>query len=214
MENEQQHMADNAPEGEARKTGGVMRMLLRVLLGIVGAIVLLILIVVLLLQTNWGGQYLSRTALNLLDPFNQARLEADVTGGNFLSGIDLANVYLIREDSLLGDRNLVEVGTMRLRYSLRGLLRGRLSISSIELRIPRVRMHQMHDGSWDLVDVFPGQEEVDTSASALTFIIDDIRLTDGSFAAHYFAPQRDSVFTIDDLNAHVKIGRASCRERG
>ena len=203
MENEQQHMADDAPEGEARKTGGVMRMLLRVLLGIVGAIVLLILIVVLLLQTNWGGQYLSRTALNLLDPFNEARLEADVTGGNFLSGIDLANVYLIREDSLLGDRNLVEVDTLRLRYSLLGLLRGRLSISSIELRNPRVRMHQMHDGSWDLLDVFPRQEEVDTSASALTFIIDDIRLTDGSFAAHYFAPERDSVFTIDDLNAHV-----------
>ena len=178
-------------------------MLLRVLLGIVGAVMLLVLIVLILLQTNWGGQYISRTALNLLDPFNEARLEVDVTGGNFISSLDLANIHLIKEDSLLGDRNLVEVDTLRLRYSLLGLLRGRLTVSSIEVLNPRIRMHQLHDGSWDLLQILPEREEVDTSASAFIFEIEDIRLRNGDFAAHYFAPERDSVFTVDDLNAHI-----------
>jgi translocation and assembly module TamB len=161
-------------------------------------------IVLLLLQTNWGAQMATRLILGFVDPFSDAVLRVEKTEGTFITRLDLTGVSIVQKDSIRGERHLVEIDSLRLRYSLRGLLSRRLSFSEFHAVNPRVRMHQLADGSWDLVNALPIPEEVDTSAAAFLVEMAELSMVNGRAAIHFYPAEHDSVMHVDDFNVFVR----------
>lgn len=193
------------PEVQAeRKRRSVPAILLRVVWVFLSSLVVLILLILLLLQSNWGAQLGGRVLLGLLDPFNEAVLRIDRVGGTFLTGLDLEGVRLVKKSEGEQEETLVSMDTLRMRYSLRGLLRRRLSFSEIYISNPSVVMTQQADSSWDLINILPIPEEVDTTAQAFVLEMQNVTVEGGRFAAHYYAPGRDSVFSIYDANTRIR----------
>lgn len=159
----------------------------------------LVVLVLLLVQTRWGSQVVGEALIALADPFEGATLEAGRIGGNWLTSLELRDVTVTRDDSV----RMVHVDTIRVRHRLLDLFWMTYHARSISVAGPEITMTQRADTSWDLLDaLLPETAAPDTTPGSFTVQFDQLRLTDGRFAARFYASGRDSVFQIDDLNTN------------
>lgn len=210
--NQNPHNDAEAPgvqTSDSKRARSVVKTVLSVLWVVVSVLVVLLLLVLVLLQTNWAAQRVGQFAVGVIDPFNDAELQVDRVGGTFITRLELDGVRLVKtNDGPQREETLASIDTLRVRYSLLGLLRGRVSISELEVTNPSVSMEQQPDGSWDLMNIFPESDEPDTT-SAFTLELDRVTLNNGSVEARFYAPDRDSTLVLSDLNlraGNVEIG--------
>jgi translocation and assembly module TamB len=197
---EQHTYPDEHEAGEPIVRRSWLRVILHVIWISLAAFVLTILLALLLLQTNWGAQTGTRIVLGLVDPLSDAVIRVEQTRGTFLTSLDLRGVQIVHKDSIRGERELVRIDTLQARYSLLGILGRRLSVKEFRIVNPQVRMHQLADGSWDLINAMPFPEEVDTAATAFLLDMRNIAVLNGNLAMHYYPQERDSVMYFDDVN--------------
>ena len=202
----------SAPDStESRRKSSVLSVILRSILAVVSALIILVLVVLVVLQLNWGAQLAGRVVLGIVDPFNGAEIEVDRFGGTFLTRLELEGVRLLKtspDDQ--PEEMFATIDTLKVRYSLLGLLKGKIPITELRVINPSIWMEQQIDGSWDLINIFPTSDEPDTTSS-LTLVLDDITLSNGNLEARFYSPERDSTLYISDLNLHagtVEIGEA------
>ncbi len=193
---------NRAPTPESSETppprvAGKRRWGLRALLGLA----LMLVGAALALRTEWGATHAVRFALDRLDLFEGARLEVGRAGGNGFTRLALYDVRLVREDGT----PLAHIDTVTARYRLWPLLRKELRLDSVAVVRPVVTMRQEADGSWDLVNALPLETTAaDTAASGFRIRLDAATLRAGRAEARFFAPDRDSLFRLDDLALRLR----------
>ncbi|WP_233993977.1 translocation/assembly module TamB [Salinibacter altiplanensis] len=194
---------DAASGSRARRWG---RRLLWGVGGVVGTAVGLVGLVLLGLQTETGAtaaaQFLARQA----NPLPQTTLTVGRASGTWVQSLRLTNVSLTRPDSgASAPASMAHIDTLAVQYRLGALLRGRLHLTSVSLRGPSVTLRQAPDSTWDWARRLPASEPApgDTSAS-FPIEVDRFRLTDGAFAAQFYAGGRDSTAQIQDLAVQTR----------
>jgi translocation and assembly module TamB len=193
------------PEAEERQRARWQRVLRRALLGVgilLGVVLGLLLLIALALQTEWGRQKVEELAVGqiqgLLAEGNTVTVER--IDGNFLTGAYLLGL-VIEQDG----EPVIRVDTARVDYDLLTLLDRRVSLGEVYAGGVSVFARQRADSTWNLADLLAPAAE-DTSATTgepFTITMDDARLANGRVEARFYAGGRDSVLTVDGLNAHV-----------
>ncbi|MEM8485094.1 MAG: translocation/assembly module TamB domain-containing protein [Bacteroidota bacterium] len=162
--------------------------LVRPTLGLLGVCLLLLF----LLHTSWGLTLVGKTVLRQLDIFPGATLTIDKISGSPFGSLSIESIELTAEnDSLLADIEHVD-----LEYSLRQILRGTYVFEKLAITSPQIRMTQIEDASWDLMNVLP---ESDTTAATPYVQFDHLSITRGTVAAHTYTAGTDSTYYIRDL---------------
>ena len=158
------------------------------------------------LQTETGAtsaaQFLARQA----NPMPQTSLTVERASGSWLRSLRLTNVSLTRPDSATASPvTMARVDTLAVQYRIGALLRGRLHLTDVSLSGPSVTLRQAPDSTWDWVRHLPASEPApaDTGA-ALPIQVDALRLTDGAFAAQFYAGGRDSTARIQGLTLRTR----------
>lgn len=120
-----------------------MRRAIKYLLWIAGSFFLLILLALLFTQTAFFREILKKQLISQSAKFISLDLEIDKLGGNFYNQIQLENVSLKdRENEVLGFQSL------QVKYNLWQLLEKEISIDSILIVSPYLKIWQQQDSSW------------------------------------------------------------------
>lgn len=201
------------PSGQNEKTEQtqgrrVLRWMLIGLGGLVGAVLLLILGFLLVLQTNWGASRVGDALLGLANPFDEATIEIGQIEGNWLTGLKLYNVNIVREghpDEAADSVRMAHVDTLLVRYRLHKLLSGTINLRSVYLSGADLRMRQQADSTWDLLNAL-GQDTttvVDTTKRGFAFRIDQIQTRNVRAEARFYPPEKDSTLRLQNLDARI-----------
>ncbi len=190
-------------EAEARSRARWQRVLRRVLKGVlifVAVVLGLVLAVVLLLQTEFGRQKVENIALSqiqeLLAEGNTVTVER--LDGNFLGRARLLGLVIEQ-----GGQPVIRIDTAYADYNLTSLIESRLSLGEVYAAGVEVYARQAADSTWNLAHVLKPAVEDTSSSSAFTIVFDEAQLTRGRVEAHFYSPRRDSVLTVDGLEARV-----------
>ena len=116
--------------------------------------------------------------------------------GNFLTGARLVGFEVRRGGDLV-----LAVDTVRVRYTLRTLVRRTFSASDLVVVGPRLFVRQREDGTFNTAGLL--KPAADTT-SKFSVLIDRLVVTDGRAEVHWYNPDRDSTLVIDGLQAQVR----------
>ena len=174
--------------------------------GLVGTAVLLAGLVLLVLQTETGATAAAQFLARQFNPMPNTTLTVDRASGSWVRSLRLTNVSLARPDSAsASSTRMAHVDTLAVQYRLGALLHGRLHLTAVSLSGPSVTMRQAPDSSWDWVRLAPiAKEAPDDTSAGMPIQIDRLRLTDGRFAADFYAEGRDSTARVHDLDLRAE----------
>lgn len=123
--------------------------------GVAAGIGVLVLVVVLLLtQTDWGRQRVLTFSLNQLANRVNGNVRVEKVLGNLLSGARLVNVEISDSAGNL----FLRADTMAMRYSVRGLVRGRVELQDVKLVNAIIVLDQRPGEDWNFARIFPTGE--------------------------------------------------------
>ncbi|HET6569217.1 MAG TPA: translocation/assembly module TamB domain-containing protein [Rhodothermales bacterium] len=198
------------PEGEVQDRGhSTGYKVLRVLAIAAGVIVFLLIVTYAVLQTPWGHRQAKKYVLTRVNTlFDGAELKAGDLTGSLLGNFTLVNVHLVTEE---GD-TLAYIDSLHANYNLWYLLQDRLVLHNINMYEPWVAMHQLEDGSWDLLNVIAHDDSVsvdtvETYWTKLVIQFDQTDIVNGRVDAAFYAPGRDSILNVRGLR--VDLGNSS-----
>ena len=171
------------------------------LIVLAGSLLLLVSGLLLVLQTESGATAAVQWATAQANPLPGTQLTVERASGSWLRSLRLTNVRLTRTDTTTGTTvTMAHVDTLSARYRLWPLLQGRLHVTSVAAAGPAVTARQAADSTWDWVRVLPASSaEADTTTGGLPVRVDRVRVTNGSFAAAFYAAGRDSTARVQDL---------------
>jgi autotransporter translocation and assembly factor TamB len=173
----------------------------KVLAWIGGVLIVPVLIGLVLINSPPGTRFVLNRMLPRINAQLNGRLSYEGAGGSLLRGINLSGVTLRDpEGEVVLRAERVEVG-----YSIRDILRGRITLGPVLLEKPIVRLLKSHPGEqYSILRVFAKEDKgTDTTSSAVELRIHDITLRDGSILATTWRnpgnPQREGAQQLDTL---------------
>jgi len=176
--------------------------------GLVGTAVLLAGLVLLVLQTETGATAAAQFLARQFNPMPNTTLTVDRASGSWVRSLRLTNVSLARPDSASASpTRMARVDTLAVEYRLGALLRGRLHLTTVSVRGPSVTLRQAPDSTWDWARLAPEtetKEAPDDTSAAMPIQIDQLRVDEGQFAAHFYAGGRDSTARVQDLTLRAQ----------
>ena len=158
------------------------------------------------LQTETGAttaaQFLARQA----NPMPQTTLSVERASGNWLRSLRLTNVSLTRPDSgAATPATMARIDTLAVQYRLSALLGGRLHLTNVSISGPSVTLRQAPDSTWDWARHLPASEPApDDTSAGMPLQVDALSLTDGAFAAQFYAGGRDSTARVQGLTLQTR----------
>ena len=189
-------------ERERARWRRVLRAIGRGALIVLAVVLGLVLLAVLLLQTEFGRQKVENIAVeqiqNLLS--DSATVSVERIDGNFLTG-----AYLLGLEIQEGGETVIALDTVEVDYNLTTLLDKRLSVGDLYAAGLAVYARQRADSTWNVARILAPADAADTTAtsSGFTVIIDEARIARAAAEVHFYSPRRDSVLTVDGLNARI-----------
>ena len=157
--------------------GGWFRSAVRIAIRCVLGVILAIAILFFALQIPPIARWSARTALAIANPWKDISTSLDDVRGNWLTSLELINLRISNARGTLD----LSIDTLSARYSLTGLLWGKLRVEDCALRKPVLRIGIAADGSSPLTAPSGGEAPTPDSATPFTITIDQISLTDGEF---------------------------------
>ena len=132
-------------------------------LGILAAIVLVVVVALFVISsTEWGREQVRRGAVSRLQAAINGEVEIGRMEGNLLSGVRLIDVSIV--DS--AGRPFVRADTLSTRYSLRGLLRKRISLDDLRFVGAEVVLDRSPGEEWNFQRIFVSEAAGDMTTSA------------------------------------------------
>ncbi len=155
-----------------------LRRVVRVLLGVVAAILLVVGIGLAVLETGWAKNQIRQLIVRQANQYLTATLDIDDLGGSILRGIELNGVRLSRDG-----RTMVAIDAVTVAYSIRELLQPGIVIRQVRLIRPRIAAGKQPDGRWDLATlVRREQREQDRSGPRRPIDVQSIEIVDGDIS--------------------------------
>ncbi len=193
---------EERPEAERSTAQRVLRVALWAVGGLVALVLVLVVVLLLLLQTDWGASKAGGLIAGLANPYDAAELSIGGIDGNWLSGLELRDVNLVRTDSLTGDAvRMAHVDSLLLSYDLGALFSKKIHVESVGLYGAQISARQNADSTWDLTEPFG--ESTDTTQSSFSVQVDEIVVQDAGLTAAFYAPGRDSTLRVSDLDTRI-----------
>ena len=172
------------------------------LLIVVAVVLGLVLLVVLLLQTEFGRQKVENIAVDQIRGLlsDSATVSVQRIDGNFLTGAHLIGLEIRERGEVVISLDTVEVD-----YNLTTLLDKRLSVGDLYAAGLAVYARQRADSTWNVARLLAPADAADTTATSpgFTVVIDEARIARAAAEVHFYSPRRDSVLTVDGLNARI-----------
>lgn len=173
----------------------------RILTGVLAVLIAPLLIGLVLLNSPPGTRFVLNRVLPKLNEQLNGRLTYEGASGSLLRGINLRGVTLRDpEGEIVLQAERVEVG-----YSIRDILRGKITLGPVLLEKPIVRLLKSHPGEqYSILRVFATEDKgTDTTSSSVELRIHDVTLRDGSILATTWRnpadPQREGAQQLDTL---------------
>ncbi len=155
-----------------------MRNILR--FALFGILILLVLTVLLAAgtQTQIFRDYLRSRVLSSLDSVFQANIRLGTIEGNIVAGFSVDSVAIVVENE-----PAVSVQRIDFRYNLLGIFGRSISVSTLTLVRPEVRIHRLADGSWNTGHLLRPAPPDSTPAGPFnwTIVVKRLEIQDGVF---------------------------------
>ena len=165
-----------------------------------------LLIGLVLISSPPGTRFVLNRLLPKINEQLNGRLTYEGASGSLLRGINLSGVTLRDpEGEIVLQAERVEVG-----YSIRDILRGKITLGPVLLEKPIVRLLKGHPGEqYSILRVFAKEDKgTDTTSSAVELRIQDITMRDGSILATTWRnpadPQREGAQQLDTMQLDRK----------
>jgi translocation and assembly module TamB len=154
-----------------------MRTALRIILGVIAALLALILIaVVTLTNTDWGREQVRRVVVSTLGKSAHGVVRIGKIGGNLLKGVILTDLSIT--DS--AGNPFFSVERARAQYDLPALFDKRIVLASLALERPVIVLDQPPGGEWNYERIFPSTGAKSTTPGFGSWItLNNVRITDG-----------------------------------
>ena len=162
----------------------------------------LVLLAALLLQTEFGRKKVENIAVDQIQHLlsDSATVSVQRIGGNFLTGARLIGLEIVDRGE-----TAITLDTVEVDYTLATLLEKRLSIEDLYIAGLTVEARQAEDSTWNIVRIFTPADASDTTATSSGFVIaiDAVDLVRARADVRFYSPRRDSVLSVDGLNARI-----------
>ncbi len=128
-----------------------------VLLGLGGLVLLAVIAVLVLTNTPWGREQVREIVLGQLQPVVEGQVEIGRIDGNLLREPHLRDVTIVDREG----RPFLDATSVSVRYSIPGLLRQRIILSSVELTEVHVVLDAPPGEEWNFARIFDPEPEVE-----------------------------------------------------
>jgi len=155
-----------------------LRLVARVFVGIVVAILVLVGVGISVLETGWAKNQIRQLVVRQANEYLTATLEIDALGGSLLRGLELTGVRVLRDG-----RPMIAIDSVTLRYSIRELLQPGLVIRQVRVVRPRIAGGKQPDGRWDLATLVRRERrEQSRTGPGRPIEVQSIEIVDGEIA--------------------------------
>ncbi|HEX6535471.1 MAG TPA: translocation/assembly module TamB domain-containing protein [Gemmatimonadaceae bacterium] len=155
-----------------------MRTALRILLGVLAAILVVVLLAILVFtNTSWGRERVRRFAVKALNESAHGIVRVGNVRGNLLSGIVLSDLSIT--DS--AGNPFLAVDRARAQYAVRTFLSKKIVLTSLALEHPVVVLNHPPGGEWNFERIFPTKPKQPNQPPGFGswITLDNVRITDG-----------------------------------
>ena len=155
-----------------------LRLLARVVVGIVVTILVILGIGLAVIETGWAKNQIRQLIVRQANEYLTATLQIDALGGSLLRGLELSGVRLSRDG-----RTLIAIDAVELHYSIRELLQPGVVIRQVRVVRPRIAGGKQADGRWDLATLVKRErQEQQRTGPGRPIEVQAIEIVDGDIA--------------------------------
>jgi len=150
------------------------------------------------LVRNWAKDLIVSTANKQLN----GKLAIDRIGGDLWDDFTISGIRLTKQDTVAA------IDSVHVVYNIWPLIGGKLDISKLEVSHPRANLQQ-YGNRWNVQELMAESSDTSSSGSSFSFVINDLKVSNGFISVHADSLPVESNFTIRQLTVGSSLSASN-----